>query len=82
MSDVTVPFGDDPSKTATLLLAAAEKAGESASVVRTTGEATFVVDEKIAKSAGVDYESDDAESDEPKTTAKKTAAKKTASKES
>lgn len=88
MSDVTVPFGDDPAKTATLLLAAAEKAGEEASVVRTTGEATFVVDEKIAKSAGVDFDkpdeentSDDGEGD-TKTTAKKTAAKKTASKES
>lgn len=86
MSDVTVPFGDNPAKTATFLLEAAEKAGEPASIVRTTGEATFVVPEEIAKAAGVDTSGDDKIATEStsasKTTAKKTASKKTASKES
>jgi hypothetical protein len=74
MSDVRVPFGDNPSDTATLLLAAAEEAKDAdASVVR-TGSGEFIVPEKIAKSAGVDYESDEDEAEaEPD---KKTAAKK------
>lgn len=89
MTDVQVPFGDNPSETATLLLAAAEKSKDhSADDVRTGSFATFYVPEEIAKAAGVDYVDDD-DVDAPemgsngnedeKPVAKKAAAKKTAS---
>jgi hypothetical protein len=76
MSDVTVPFGENAAETATLLLAAAEEAKDAdASAVR-TGSGVFIVPEEIAKSAGVDYESDDDEGEAEAEPAKKTAAKK------
>lgn len=85
MSDVTVPFGDDAGKTATVLLAAAEKLHEDQSLVRTQTGA-FLVPKDVADEAGVDYESDedDDEADEAdegdEKSASKTAAKKTAAK--
>lgn len=60
MTDVQVPYGDKPSETATLLLAAAEEAGEDqATAVRTGSFGTFFTSEAIAKAAGVDYVKDD-----------------------
>ena len=92
MSDVKVPYGDDPQETATLLLDAAEKEGDQ-SVVKTTGSRSFLVPEAVAKAAGVDYEGKKAPAKKApakkapakkapakKATAKK-AAKKTASKD-
>ncbi len=55
MTDVVVPYGDSAAETATLLLAAAEKAGEDASVVRTGSYGSFYAPEKLAKAAGVKY---------------------------
>lgn len=84
MSDeATVPFGDDPGKTATLLLAAAEELELDPGVVRTTSDQTFVVPAEVAKKAKVDTvdESEpEAADDEPekKATTKKAAAKKSA----
>lgn len=86
MSDqVEVPFGDNASETATLLLAAAEKLHDDQGLVRTS-EGKFLVPKDVADEAGVDYESDDDDQDDQddddeskparKTTAKKTAAKK------
>jgi hypothetical protein len=73
MSDeVEVPFGDNPSDTATLLLAAADKLELDPGVVR-TGSNVFMVPKDVADEAGVDYEGDDS-SDKP--TAKKSSAKK------
>lgn len=54
---VTVPFGDNASDTATLLLAAAEEQGDQ-SVVR-TGSGVFYVPAGIAKKAGVEVSKDD-----------------------
>lgn len=60
MTDVQVPYGDNPSETAVLLLAAAEEAGEDqATAVRTGSFGTFFTSEEIAKAAGVDYVKDD-----------------------
>lgn len=64
---VEVPFGDNPSETATLLLAAAEELGIDQSVVQTNSEGAFVVPEKVR---------DKAFSTEKKAPAKKAAAKK------
>ena len=69
MTDVTVPLGDNPSETATLLLAAAEELGLDQSVVGYDSYDGFVVPEEVAKKA--------AKSEAP---AKKAAAKKTAKK--
>jgi len=64
MSDlVEVPFGDNPSETATLLLAAAEELGVGQSVVGTV-EGGFLVPDEVHKKAF------------PPKAAKKTAAKK------
>jgi len=85
MGDVSVFYGDSAQDTATLLLAAADEAGEDASVVRTvTGG--FIVPEDIAKKAGVDYEkpensADDEPEPEPEKP-KKRATKKSAAKKS
>ena len=67
---VEVPFGEKPSETAVLLLAAAEELDLGADEVRTTTGA-FIVPKKIADQAGFG---------EKKQPAKK-AAKKTAKKE-
>jgi hypothetical protein len=61
MSDVRVPF-NEPGDQAVLLLAAAEAEGESPTVVRTETGA-FVVDEALAKKAGVDYDKPPKEAD-------------------
>jgi hypothetical protein len=79
MSDVTVPFGDSASDTATLLLAAADKLDLDPSAVRTV-EGAFVVPREVADEADVDYESDEeaaeeAAEEEPKPAAKKAAKK-------
>lgn len=65
MDEVSVEFGDVPSETATLLLAAAEELGLDASVVRVSSDGGFLVPEEVAKKAKID--------DEP---AKKAPAKK------
>ena len=63
---VEVPFGDNPSETATLLLAAAEELGVGQEVVRTQ-EGAFLVPSEV----------NDKAFSKP---AKKTAAKKSAAK--
>lgn len=50
---VTVPFGDNPSETATLLLAAAEESGADQFIVR-TGTGVFYVPADLAEKAGVE----------------------------
>jgi hypothetical protein len=75
MADVTIPFGDNPSDTATLLLAAAEEAGQDASVVRTSGDGEFIVDEELAKAAGVGDGNDEEPAEEPSKPAKRTRKK-------
>ena len=61
----TVRVNGLTSENATLLLEAAQNLDLDASAVRTSSRGHFVVDEEIAKKAGVDYESDD---EEPTTT--------------
>lgn len=56
---VEVPFGDDPSKTATLLLGAAADLDLQPEVVGTTSNATFKVPEEVASKAGVSTVNDD-----------------------
>jgi hypothetical protein len=89
MNDVKIPFGEDMKEHAILLLAAAEELDGFDQYDVRTSIGAFVVDEKIAKKAGVDYDSDEdepvveqtVEEPEPKKApAKKTAAKKTAKK--
>lgn len=74
MSDlVEVPFGDKPSETATLLLAAAEELDLDANVVGTSDNGIFRVPQEVADQAGFGEEKAPAK----KAAAKKTAAKKT-----
>lgn len=80
MSNVTVPFGDDPRETSILLLGAAEDLELGRRVVRTDGAGNFLAPREVADKAGVEYESDDDEESEP-APAKK-AAKKSAKKSS
>lgn len=80
MSDVFVPYGDNASETATLLLEAAEKSKDHEQGDVRTVEGGFLVDEKIAKSAGVDYESDEDEADDKDDDQKPPAKKATAAK--
>lgn len=76
MSEVTVPFGDTPSDTAILLLAAADKLDDYTEADVRTVEGAFVVPKEVADKAGVDYESDEQEAEaEPPPAAKKTAKK-------
>ena len=56
--EVAVPFGDNPSDTATLLLAAAEESGVDQSVVRASS-GVFYVPAGVAKKAGVEPQKDD-----------------------
>jgi fatty acid-binding protein DegV len=49
---IAVPFGDKPSDTATLLLAAAEELGDQTQV--RTGSGVFYVPRGLAKKAGVE----------------------------
>jgi len=51
--EVEVAFGDEPSDTATLLLAAAEDLELEPGVVKTTSTGTFIVPSDVAKKAGV-----------------------------
>jgi len=55
---VTVPFGDNPGDTATLLIAAAEETGAGRFAVR-TGTGVFYVPAHIAEKAGVEVKKDD-----------------------
>lgn len=55
MSNVRVPFTKDNEDTAVLLLDAAEKTDEGVAAVR-TGSGFFIVDESLAKAAGVEYD--------------------------
>lgn len=91
MPEVEVPFGDDASETATLLLAAAEDLELDPHVVKTTGDQRFVVPQEVADKAGVKYDEEDSgqeqaadeEPDKPvakKATPRKRAAKKAAGK--
>jgi hypothetical protein len=90
MGTMKIPFGGESQDRAIKLLAAAEQLDQDAAVVRTT-TGGFLVEEDVAKKAGLDKYAEDSEvqSSEPepvkktaakKTTAKKTAAKKTAAK--
>lgn len=77
MTEVEIPYGDNPSDTATLLLAAAESLGLEPWVVRTTSDNTvFLVPEEVAKKV----KSEDNKAAAKKTAAKKAPAKKAASK--
>ncbi len=87
---VEVPFGDNASDTAVLLLAAADDLDLPSEVVRTSGDAVFLVPAEVAKKAKVDTKDTGPETAEPdeepkprkprktiaKRTAKKSAAKK------
>jgi hypothetical protein len=57
---VTVPMGDSPSDTATLLLAAAEEAEVDPGVIRASS-GVFYAPAWIAKKAGVEVQKDDEE---------------------
>ena len=74
VSEVEVPFDENTSDTAVLLLAAAEELGHGQLAVKTTAGA-FIVPEEVRDRA---FAKDDPEKTAPakKTTAKKTAAKK------
>ena len=74
-TEVRIPFGDNPSETATLLLAAAEEVREDQSVVR-TAEGAFVAPRDVADRAGVDYDRPD---DEPESDNKPTSEQPTES---
>lgn len=56
MTHVSVPYGDNPGDTATLLLAAVEEIDglEAGVVVAEPGSGTFTVPEEVAKKAGLD----------------------------
>ena len=78
MTDIEIPFGDNNTDNAVLLLAAAEELKQDASVVRTSDSA-FIVPEDIAKKAGLKgekVEDEDSASEEPKPAAKKASAKR------
>lgn len=70
---VEVPFGDKPSDTATLLLAAAKELNLESSVVETRGRSFVVPSEVNDKAFGSNKSSD---SKAAKKTAKKAPAKK------
>jgi hypothetical protein len=78
MSDVLVPFGENPGETATLLLAAAEELGLGQSVVRTS-DAGFLVPEEVAKKVD-EKDEPKPEPKKPEPLAKKAPAKKAAKK--
>lgn len=80
MNEVEVPYGDNASETATLLLAAAEELGYQPWQVRTTSDNTvFLVPEEVAEKVESDKKSDE-KAAAKKTAAKKAPAKKAASK--
>lgn len=54
-----VPYGDNPSDTATLLLAAADDLGLQPDVVETTSDRVFRVPEEVATKAGVEVVEDE-----------------------
>lgn len=64
MADVFVPYGDNAAETATLLLEAAEKSKDFEQEHVRTQEGGFLVDEKIAKAAKVEYDKPDGDDDE------------------
>jgi len=74
--DVEVPFNDNPSDQAVLLLAAAEELGHGPAVVK-TGNGTFIVPQDVHDKAFGDDSS--VTEEEPKPT-KKAATKRTAAK--
>lgn len=83
MSDtVEVPFGDNASETATLLLAAADELGLSADVVQTTGDSMFLVPQEVLDKAGAEDDAgvEEAPAEEAPAPAKKAPAKKAAKK--
>jgi hypothetical protein len=80
MADVEISFGDDNTKTAILLLAAAEELGRGPREVRTT-IGSFIVDAEIAAQAGLIDKPKKAKKTPAKKAAKKTAAKKSTAKE-
>lgn len=55
-NEVRVPFGDSPSDTATLLLAAVEELDQDVHVVKVDSLGGFLVPEEVAKKAGLDSE--------------------------
>ncbi len=73
MTEIQVPFGDNNSDNAVLLLAAAEELGLDPSVVK-TNEGAFLVSQEIYDKAFGPRD------EEPKVPVKKTAAKRTAAK--
>lgn len=80
-TEVEVSYGEDQSKTAQNLLAAAERLGHPANVVRTTSEGHFLVPEDVAKDADA-YSAKSGDEGENKAPAKKAAAKKATAKKS
>lgn len=65
MSETQVPYGENPSDTATLLLAAAESQGLAPDVVRTTSRNYFVVPASVAEEAGLPTGKPEEEPEEP-----------------
>lgn len=63
MTEVSVPYGDNPADTATLLLAAAETQGLPPDVVRTSSDSLFYVPEEVASEAGLHSVKPDEEED-------------------
>jgi hypothetical protein len=61
-----VPYGDDPAKTATLLLAAADDLDLDPGVVETTSDQVFKVPAEVAEKAGLETV-EDAEAEEADT---------------
>jgi hypothetical protein len=64
MGKVFVPYGDSASDTAVLLLDAAESNDDFTQDDVGTTDGGFVVDEELAKKAGVKYDGEAASSDE------------------
>lgn len=81
MADVEVPYGDNATDTAVLLLEAAQRLGLEPSVVRTSSKGSaFFVPEEVSKVA-FEPEEKPVKAAAKKVAAKKAPAKKTAKKQ-
>lgn len=77
-NEVEVGYGENQTETAQNLLAAAERLGHPANVVRTTSEGHFLVPEDVAKDAGA-YSAKSGDDGDSRPAAKKATAKKSTS---
>lgn len=74
MTDIHVPWGEDASDTATLLLAAAEVLELPPEVVRTTSDG-FLAPEEVAEKAGLHTGKPDDSEPKPKQTRKRSTTR-------